>query len=241
MLQPIKDLIQLTYVLAWLVGYYFQIVVLYKTKTGDGMSIDNQLLSFIGVVDLLYFNTYKLIQLPDFFNVLNFAYAMQYLLLIAFTFGLTLYYPRTHNKFRYIILTIFAIFVLMTAVYYWLGVIQMNQPIEDFRLFVGLGLSIICMLRFLYQIALNYDRKSTIGFAIEHIIADITGSVCIIALSLIQYSGEEGTVRNIPLIVTAFVCLVCGAAILYQHFVLYAEQHDMKNALALQQDAEIEL
>lgn len=219
-LQPIFGII---YFVAWSIGFYFQIALMIKTRSGDGFSVDNQLLALLGTIFFFCFNTHLMIINPDFYQIVNFIYMLQCLILSLVIFTLTFYFPRKINKFQLSLGLIIAIFILMKILFYIYGVRTNVCTMDDFWLFMGLANCWICAIKYMYQIVLNYDKKSTKGFAIEGILGDLVGSFAVLINGLIEYNIKEQPDLNMPLLLMAVISIFFDWVLVHQHYYIYNE------------------
>jgi uncharacterized protein with PQ loop repeat len=58
--------------------------------------------------------------------------------------------------------------------------------------FLGLNKALVSTFKYIYQTALNYDRKSTEGFSIENVILDFMGGLLSLIVVLIKKFGKKG-------------------------------------------------
>ena len=222
-MKTLQNIFGITYAIAWSVGLYFQIALMYRTKCGDGFSLDNQLLSILGEIFFLCYNTYLMILNPEFYNIINFIFTFQCIVLGLVIFGLTFYYPRKKNKFNISVIFVIFIFCAMAVFYYLWGVIYKGYMVKEFYLFLGLGNCWVVLIKYLYQITLNYDKKSTVGFAIEGIIGDVIGCICIFLESILRYKNDNKSEINYPLILMAWESIFFDFIIIFQHYYLYRQ------------------
>lgn len=90
---------------------------------------------------------------------------------------------------------------------------------------------LICtFFKYIPQVVVNFNRKSTVGWSIEQILFDITGGV----LSLIQlvidasFQGDWSGITGNPLkLGLSNISIVFDVIFIVQHFVLYHGQDDL--------------
>merc|ERR1719253_668089 len=89
----------------------------------------------------------------------------------------------------------------------------------------------ISLIKYTPQLHLNWQRKSTFGFAIGMTFCDLTGGLLCILQQLVacRYNAATGNLRaewtwatlNTPALYLGLVMILYDLAFVYQHFVLY--------------------
>lgn len=223
--ETINNIFGVIYFISWSVGFYYQIYLMIKIKSGDGFSIDNQILANIGMLYYAIYNTYYVFCVhTTFASVLDMVYTFQGVILGLIILFLTFYYPREKNKINISLSVMIAIFLFLNLFYYYIGVVQKNSSYDHFMLFLGIGESWSCVVKYLYQIYLNIDKQSTIGFAIEGIIGDLSGAVFSFLQIVIDYYLIGTKDINFPKILLSFVSIAFDSFIIYQHYCLYPQK-----------------
>ena len=224
-LKIINGAFGIVYAIAWSIGFYYQIGLIYRLRSGEGFSLDNQLLSNIGMIYYCVYNTYYMIVVrTDFESILDVAYSIQAVILGLWIMAASLYFPHGVNRFNVSVLVVLAIISMMALTYYAYGVRILGVPISDLWFFLGITESWICVVKYLYQIFLNYDKQSTVGYAIEGVWGDVLGAAC----SLVQFFinkmiGQEEI--NWAKVLLAIISILFDSVLLYQHYIRYKDKH----------------
>lgn len=220
-LKIINGVFGIIYFVAWSIGFYYQIALIYRLKSGEGFSLDNQLLSNIGMIYYCVYNTYYMITVrADFESILDVVYSVQAVFLGLWILAASLYFPHGINKFNFSVGVVLAIVLMMALTYYVLGVRALGVPVSDLWFFLGITESWVCVVKYLYQIFLNYDKKSTVGYAIEGVWGDILGAVCSLLQFVINKVIDQQDI-NWAKVLLAIISVVFDIVLLYQHYLVY--------------------
>lgn len=99
--------------------------------------------------------------------------------------------------------------------------------------FLGLNKAIISSFKYLFQIFLNYDRKSTEGFSIMNVFLDVTGGLLSLIVVLIKYfsSSSSSEFQDIKLakFLLSIVVLVFDTVLIWQHYVTFSINRRVEN------------
>ncbi|KAI9506274.1 PQ loop repeat-domain-containing protein [Coemansia spiralis] len=226
-----------TYFVAWSVSFYPQIILNYRRKSVEGLSIDFLVYNLYGFACYALFNTAfffsrsigdeyerrnnghkNLVR----FNDLFFSYHALILCLITLT--QSFYYKRgptqqasqTARMFFYSTLgglvAVFLFSTVYSAVY--------------FLSFIKLGCSLV---KYIPQAWLNYRRKSTVGWSIHNIILDFTGGVLSFAqliLDAVRSGNITEALGNPVKFGMGLTSIAFDVMFLVQHYVLYTDRFD---------------
>ncbi|CAG8549916.1 1842_t:CDS:2 [Acaulospora colombiana] len=113
-----------------------------------------------------------------------------------------------------------------------------NQWIDllYFLSYVKLGLSFI---KYLPQIYLNFERKSTVGWSIHNILLDFTGGLLsTVQLVLDAYSTNnwDGILGDPVKLGLGFLSIAFDLIFMFQHYILYRNGDNRKNEMEAQDD-----
>ena len=212
----------LLYLFFWSVGFYIQLYILLRTKNSNGYSLDSQVLSIISMFGYSVYNVYFVIyEKRDFVSVCDLVTSTQIFVLSVLIFILTLRYPRTVNQFHPSVYLVIPILLLLSLLFYLTASKTEQVGQKSFILFFGVSNSILDSLQNIYQIALNHERKSCEGFAIEIITGEALASILMLVEQLIEITENGRANLNTPKIILAAGMLTTDAIIIYQRYVLY--------------------
>jgi len=156
----------------------------------------------------------------NFESILDVVYGVQAVLLGLWILAATMYFPHSINKFNSSVVVIISTVLILGLTFYYIGVLRLGVPISNLWFFLGITESWVCVVKYLYQIFLNYDKQSTIGFAVEGIWGDIVGAIC----SLLQFVinkiiGQQDI--NWAKFLLACISVIFDIVLIYQHYILY--------------------
>ncbi|KAJ1742372.1 hypothetical protein IWW40_000561 [Coemansia sp. RSA 1250] len=228
-----------TYFIAWSVSFYPQILLNYKRKSVEGLSIDFLVYNVYGFTCYALFNTafYFNKSIGDEysrrndghqnlvrFNDLFFSYHA--LALSIITFAQSFYYKRaatqrasrTARGFFYgtLAMLVLSVFSSIYNAVYLLS-------------FIKLGCS---MIKYIPQAWLNWQRKSTAGWSIHNILLDFTGGMLSFAQLVLDAarSGNVAEALGNPVKFGMGLASV-GFDVLFvvQHYILYTDRYDCRD------------
>lgn len=216
------DVFEIINVVCWALSYYTLIYGMAKSKTGDGFSLDYQLLA---ISSGIYYAVYSVSLVThgdlSFINLTDAIFAIHGVVAGFAVLGLTLCLPRKLNNFDPSVMIILSIGVSMILMFYLTGVRTEIASFDDFWLFIGISKVILTTVKYTYQVLLSYDRKSTFGFAAGNVYLDLAGSLASVVQLYIQYAVEGNHEINIAKVLLTIVSLVMDLILLYQHHILY--------------------
>ena len=233
-------LLGILYTIIWSSSFYFQIALNYKVKHSDGYSLNFQFFNFFGFA---YYSVsswhYLIVQKADIDSIIDLAFALHGFVITIVILGQTFYYPRIVNRLNSGAILILLITIVMSVVYYFLNINVYDGKTSDTWIFIGLSKALLSLVKYLYQIFLNYDRKSTHGFSIINVILDMTGgitSLIQVILKILWYSEEVfGDKTNIPKMALSVVVLLFDLILIYQHYGIYRG----RDITAINMDSEV--
>ncbi|KAJ2450980.1 hypothetical protein EV183_003909 [Coemansia sp. RSA 2336] len=225
-----------TYFIAWSVSFYPQIVLNYRRKSVEGLSIDFLVYNVYGFACYALFNTafYFSKSIGDEYsrrnnghsNLVRFNdlfFSFHALALSIITFAQSFFYKRAANQrasrvargFFYgtlVVLTLVAASSTYSAVY--------------LLSFIKLACS---MIKYIPQAGLNWQRKSTAGWSIHNILLDFAGGMLSFA-QLILDAARSGSVAealgNPVKFGMGLASIGFDVLFMVQHYVLYADRYE---------------
>ena len=208
-----------TYFAAWSISFYPQVLMNWRRHSVVGLSLDYQLYNIIGFVSYAIFNcTFffspniqmqynsthggggsSLVQVNDVF------FACHAVLLTSFTIFQCLIYDRGGQTLSRPCLAISAFMVVTAAVYGLLTAAHVENGSTFFMTiswlyYLSYIKMVISLIKYVPQVLMNMQRRSTVGWNIWNIYLDITGGI----LSVLQLfvdawqSGHIGGVFGDP-------------------------------------------
>lgn len=219
-------IISTTYVIVWSVSFYFQLGLIIKLKSSEGYSFDYQIFNLFGFSYYTLSNIHYMQKNQwSYDSVMDMVFAAHALLISIVIFGLTFYYPRKTNKGHYGPYIMIFILGLFALIYDIINKSYLDGEVGDLWIFMGMGKSIVSTLKYMYQIFLNKDKKSTLGFSIGNVILDITGGVLSLLGEILKVHMDKGSYldnkTNVPKIALSLVVIVFDVVLILQHYVIY--------------------
>lgn len=233
-----------TYFTAWSISFYPQVILNWRRKSVEGLSIDFATLNTLGHL------SYAIYNLNFYFNPNvrreyrnrhqghensvqpnDVAFAVHALLISSFTLAQTFWYPRGRNQrlsyYNTYLLTIVFAALSVNLVMLSSGqtlFIDLLYNLSSFKLYVSFA-------KYVPQAWLNYKRKSTAGWSIENILLDFTGG----SLSLVQLfldasmSNDWASIAGNPAkLGLSLLSIIFDLLFMTQHFILYKNHTDEK-------------
>ncbi|KAJ2787354.1 hypothetical protein GGI15_000779 [Coemansia interrupta] len=241
--ESLSTFIGWTYFVAWSVSFYPQIILNYRRKSVEGLSIDFLVYNVYGFACYAVFNTsfYFSQTISDEyarrhnghanlvrFNDLFFSYHALFLSLV--TLAQSFVYKRSRSQSAS---SVARIFFFATA----LGLLFVSSVSSAYTLvyclsFVKLACSLV---KYVPQVWLNYRRQSTSGWSIHNIILDFAGGTLSFAQLLLDAvrMGGAGEVAGNPVkLGLGLASIMFDLVFMTQHYVLYMDRHKPKDVEA---------
>ena len=218
-IEIINGIFAIIYFFAWTIGFYFQIYITYKAKTGDGVCINFQILSMTGMLFFAIYNTYFVItKVTNFETIIDMLLAQVGFVLAIVILFQTFFYKRKRNFLNSS--TIFSILFIFFLIlfYFFFGIEMENNDIHDFYLFLGFTQSVICIQKYFSQIELNFFNKSVESFSIEGIFGDLTGGLLMILQFFLNSVFLDGFEINFPKLSLAVISIFFDVVIIFQKY-----------------------
>ncbi|KAI7900722.1 PQ loop repeat-domain-containing protein [Cokeromyces recurvatus] len=195
-LDILSDIIGWSYFFVWSISFYPQVFLNWKRKSVRGLSIDFLFYNLLG------FFCYSIFNLALYFNkgirdeyhsrhplsennlvrINDVVFSIHGFFISLFILLQTCVYKKSENQkissfaASFVWLTLMGSALVLSTIHYgganWL----------DFIYYLSFIQFIVCFIKYLPQVWLNYKRKSTQGWSIQYIIWDLSGGI----LSIIQ-------------------------------------------------------
>ena len=189
----LSNILGWTYFLAWTVSFYPQLLLNYRQQTTEGLSLDFELLNFLG---FLFYSAFALALQTDpsiqqayrnrndghenKVTIQDVVFAGHAVLITAVTIAQMFYYDgfgpkrrRLSRPISLVVLGLLASTVLALTVAGARGAAPSDWL--DFLYILSYMKLFITIIKGLPQAYLNYKRKSTSGWSIHNILCDFTG------------------------------------------------------------------
>jgi cystinosin len=234
------------YFLCWSVSFYPQVVTNFQRRSTVGLSAD-----FCGF-NVLGFSCYSAYNVAFFWSPTiqqlyrerygenaaitvqsnDVAFALHALLLSSITFLQIGYYGGFQAQRPSKIILVIAICILCACAIYPLLVVAKISTVFnwlDYLYLLSYIKILISLIKYIPQVLLNYQRKSTNGWSIWNIILDFTGGtlsdlqLVLDCADLHDFSGIAGNLAKFAL---GSVSILFDIVFFLQHYVFYAERSD---------------
>ncbi|KAJ1725218.1 hypothetical protein LPJ53_000547 [Coemansia erecta] len=229
-----------TYFVAWSVSFYPQIILNYRRKSVEGLSIDFLVYNVYGFACYAVFNTsfYFSRTINDEyarrhnghgnlvrFNDLFFSYHALFLSLV--TLAQSFAYKRANGQSASPVARTF--FFATAAGLAYTAVASSTYTLVYCLSFVKLACSLI---KYVPQVWLNYTRKSTAGWSIHNIMLDFAGGTLSFTQLLLDAArtGSAGEVLGNPVkLGLGLTSIAFDLVFMTQHYVLYIDRKGHKD------------
>ncbi|CAG8488022.1 24691_t:CDS:2 [Gigaspora rosea] len=234
--EGISKIIGWTYFLAWSISFYPQVILNWRRKSVEGLSLDFLWYNIYGFTcySVLFIKIRKeyrdrndgkdnLVQPNDVF------FSVHAFILSFITLYQTFYYKRGADQHVSPITRILIGTSIIGIIFLLIGVTIGNYQWIDLFYYLSYIKLSISLIKYLPQAYLNFRRKSTVGWSIHNILLDFTGGVLsILQLILDAYltnnwSGISGDPVKFGL---GFLSIGFDLLFMSQHFILYRNRYD---------------
>ncbi|KAK9824845.1 hypothetical protein WJX81_006232 [Elliptochloris bilobata] len=237
-----------SYVMAWSLSFYPQFVFNWRRKSVVGFSLDLALLNPAGFLCLLAYygsftfspsirRAYRDQHGTDSSVRINDVFFAGHASCIALaTLAQCAVYERGAQRVHEHTRLAFAIMVPLTVTYAaatWL--LPADISVISFLYYLSMIKIAVTLAKYVPQVLLNRERRSTSGFSIAQVLCDFTGG----SLSLFQLCLEATVMRDISLITgdpvkfgLGFVSLFYDILLMIQHYIIYAQPRSAGKAHA---------
>lgn len=228
-----------TYFLSWSVSFYPQILQNFRRKTTVGLSADFCGLNVLGFLCYAAYNM-AMYYSPEIHRLYrerhgahaeiavesnDVAFSLHAVILASFTLGQIIYYDGGRSQQVSRSVAGVMIFIVVTASAAGLAIATHAAPSSinwlDYLYLLSCFKILITLIKYVPQVVLNYQRKSTAGFSVWQILLDFSGGalsdlqLVLDCLNLQDWSGITGNMAKFFL---GFVSIVFDFIILLQHY-----------------------
>ncbi|GAB5030158.1 cystinosin ers1p repeat containing protein [Nannochloropsis oceanica] len=245
----LSNILGWTYFLAWTVSFYPQLLLNYRQQTTEGLSLDFELLNFLG---FLFYTAFALAlqTAPSIqqayrnqndghenkVTIQDVVFAGHAVLITAVTIAQMFYYDgfdpkrkRLSRPISLVVLGLLATTVLALTVAGARGA----KPSDwlDFLYILSYMKLFITIIKGIPQAYLNYIRKSTSGWSIHNILCDFTGGLFSVMQLVVDcqvtndWKGINGDLLKFFL---GLFSMAFDVFFIVQHFILYPSPHAAK-------------
>jgi len=203
-LTSIINVIGWIYFVAWSLSFYPQVFVNFKRKSVVGLNFDFLFYNLTGFLSYSFFNVglFYVSSIQDEYfakyggSVIpvlpnDVFFALHAVLLTAITISQCFMYERGDQKISIVckvLMTLAWLFALCSLIPTLMSKITWLMYLNFFS-YIKLGVTLI---KYIPQVYMNYQRKSTVGWSIANIIGDFTGgSFSLAQMFLLSYNNNE--------------------------------------------------
>ena len=203
----------------WTLGFIMKSYVIYKTKTGDGVSMDYLFMNWTAFYFYLSYTIYG-----HFYNAsyshqvhtTDFVFTCFSMFMVSFEVVQIFYYPRKKNTVRYLP------FGITTLIIIAVGVCCFQLPTNDAFKQMGNAKIVQTNLRAFPQIYQNWFRKSTRGWSMVAVFQDLFGGILSLCQMVIDCFIQGPSLflqnLNVPKLALGIMSIVYDAVYLIQHY-----------------------
>ena len=223
-------ILEIAYVCIWSAAYYYQLYMMVTLKSGKGFSLDYQYLSTVSMGFYACYNTYFFFsKAPSFYALIDMLFSVHATAIHAVLICLTYRYPRGINRVHGSIIWVISIMLCLIAVYYLLGVKLAIDSINGFFLYLACSKINFSVVKYLYQIFLSYERKSTKGYSIVYVACNLVGASLSVAQLLAEKAVDARGRFNYPKMALGLITMSFELGFMYQHYVLYGPENILED------------
>jgi len=255
-LEVLSTVIGWTYFFLWSFSFYGQVLLNYRRKRVDGLSMDFAWLNVYG------HGSYAVFNCAMFFSEdvrrqyrekngghdssvrgNDVAFAVHAVTLATFTLLQTFWYPRAPGQllsnFNRVLLVAFTVFCLVDLTL----VVSAAEQVLPFLYHLSYFKLYVSIAKYVPQAWLNYQRQSTVGWSITNILLDFSGGVLSLAQLFLDswlahdWSSVTGNPVKFGL---SLLSILFDVLFMVQHYVLYRharEKPDVEDAVAAPAEA----
>jgi len=157
-------------------------------------------------------------------QVNDLVFGLHATLITAFTLYQTFIYKRdSERNVAKVAITILPFVLVLFVILAILSAVGVVQWLDTFY-YMGAVKVFISLCKYIPQLVLNYQRKSTIGWSIGNILLDFTGGILSIVqeiLDAVIHDDFTGISGNFAKFLLGFVSVFFDVLFMIQHFILY--------------------
>ncbi|KAG8935129.1 hypothetical protein FRC03_011509 [Tulasnella sp. 419] len=242
--QIVSQILGWGYFLSWSTSFYPQVILNWRRKSVNGLSIDFTILNAIGhtcyavYASNFYFNSdiqkeYRRRHRGNDSTVAlnDVAFAVHASILAWITLAQTFYYPRGSGQqlslFNRVIITLFVLLVALDTTSVLKGAehgLDVLYHLSYFKLWITLS-------KYVPQVYMNWSRQSTVGWSIQVILLDFTGGALSLSQMLFDAYMESNwsSITGNPIkLGLSTQTLIFDLIFMVQHYILY--RHSWKKS-----------
>ncbi|KAJ3154680.1 hypothetical protein HDU89_007919 [Geranomyces variabilis] len=242
----VSPVIGWAYFVAWSLSFYPQIVLNWRRKSINGLSLDFLYLNLFGFLCYAIYNVGLYANRREWgaegsIHINDVVFALHALFFTAVTVLQSIMYRRTRSKpVSSATLSFIGLAGLVVLIASFLSIDGVITPRTVLYLLSVIKMA-ITFLKYVPQAYFNYTRKSTTGWSIMNILLDFTGG----SLSMLQVfvdgsvTGDWSPIANNPVKFGLSLASI-GFDVLFmlQHYVLYPRRNEGDAHLPRKQDEE---
>lgn len=247
-LRTVSSVIGWQYFLCWTVSFYPQVILNHQRKSVQGLSIDFQVLNFIGFASYSVYNcslywSHGIRQAymdkyghPPSIHINDVAFSLNAFVLCCISLVQCCCYGGrlwdTVSKSTRVFCLTSGILAAACPILLCFHVINVGLTWMTFVYLLSYLKLSTTMVKYIPQIILNYRRQSTIGFSCSQVVLDLQGGLlsltqqCMDVLVMGHWSFITGNLAKLGLGL-ASICF--DAILMIQHWILYPLQSEDEN------------
>lgn len=223
----------------WSLCFYPQIVLNFRRKSVVGLNFDYVLLNFFKQIAYLFYNLslfFSPIVQKQYYQKFGYNQMLPvaqsdvaFSIHIVFTSSLVMFqiciYDRGNQRVSKTCMSFMSMFFLAVVVctsvaiprHAWLWLVSCFNTMQ----------AVMTIIKYIPQIVLNFQRKSTTGFSIGNVLLDLVGGLtnCLaMGLQSLDQNSLENMYGNLGKLLLSFATVILDAIFMFQHFVLYPNQ-----------------
>ncbi|TMS35713.1 hypothetical protein L596_003052 [Steinernema carpocapsae] len=230
-----------TYFVAWSISFYPQIYLNFKRTSVVGLNFDFLLLNIIGFTCytvynvLMYFDSYiQSLYHQEHARSLNpvllndVVFAVHALFACIVTAVQCFLYERGTQRISWTCIGLSSVFGLFSVISLLLSIISVFSWLQFINNLSYVKMA-VTLCKYVPQAALNYRRKSTIGWSIGNVLLDFTGGtldICQMVLQALNTDDWTGFSGNPVKFGLGLVSIVFDVLFMIQHYCLYRHVND---------------
>lgn len=215
-------ILEIAYASVWSSAYYYQLYMMIRLKSGKGFSLDYQYLSTVSMGFYACYNIYFFFsKVTSFYSFVDMLFSVHSTTIHAVLIFMTYRYPRGINNVHTSIVFVISVMIGLIATYYVIGVKWGVDSVNGFFLYLAYSKINFSVVKYLYQIYLSYERKSTKGYSIIYVFCNFIGASLSIAQITLEWMLGESAKFNFPKLILGIITMSFECGFMYQHFVLY--------------------
>eukprot|EP00298_Acanthocystis_sp_HF-20_P022541 c30527_g1_i1.p1 GENE.c30527_g1_i1~~c30527_g1_i1.p1 ORF type:complete len:318 (+),score=90.12 c30527_g1_i1:29-982(+) len=233
-LEIFSSVVGWTYFAAWSISFYPQVIVNFKLKSVEGLSFDFVFLNLLGFT---CYTIYNIVLYCDTcsIEINDIAFSVHAFVLCLVTAVQALSYKRGNNpglhSWCIVVLILLVLSIIINVI---LSFVDVDLPSHDvgkdvgnfqWTLFwMGYVKVFISLIKYIPQVILNFQRKSTFGFSIYNILLDLIGGILSFSQQLIdseKNNSWDSLTGNPVKLALGLQSIFFDLIFIFQHYCLY--------------------